>query len=82
MTTITIRNVDDELKERLKVRASEHGRSMEAEARAILREVLDRANKPEPGDLYRAVRGIVEPLGGIDLDLPARKPIRDRKLFD
>ncbi len=82
MTTITIRNVDDELKERLKVRASEHGRSMEAEAREILREVLDRANKPEPGDLYRAVRGIVEPLGGIDLDLPARKPIRDRKLFD
>jgi plasmid stability protein len=36
MATILIRNFDDKLKQRLRVRAAEHGRSMEAEARDIL----------------------------------------------
>ena len=41
MATLTIRDVDEELKARLRVRAAEHGRSMEAEVRAILRLSLD-----------------------------------------
>lgn len=40
MSTLTIRNVDEELKQRLRVRAAQHGRSMEAEVRAILHESL------------------------------------------
>lgn len=41
MATLTIRKIDDELKEKLRVRAARHGRSMEAEVRDILaREVL------------------------------------------
>jgi plasmid stability protein len=42
MATLTIRDVDDELKTALRVRAAEHGRSMEAEVREILRDVLTR----------------------------------------
>jgi plasmid stability protein len=42
MATLTIRDFDDELKAELRIRAAEHGRSMEAEVRAILRSVLAR----------------------------------------
>lgn len=42
MATLTIRGIDDELKLALRVRAAEHGRSMEAEVREILRTVLTR----------------------------------------
>lgn len=43
MTTLTIRGVDDELKAELRVRAAQHGRSMEAEVRAILRTALTKS---------------------------------------
>jgi len=39
-STLTVRNLDDAVKGRLRVRAAENGRSMEAEARAILRDTL------------------------------------------
>lgn len=40
MATLTIRNLDESIKRRLRVRAAEHGVSMEEEARAILRASL------------------------------------------
>jgi plasmid stability protein len=40
MATLNIRNLPDDVHRRLRVRAAEHGRSMEAEARAILAAVL------------------------------------------
>ncbi len=40
MASITIRNLDDDIKHLLRVRAAEHGRSMEEEARDILRRVM------------------------------------------
>lgn len=42
MATLTIRDLDDDLKTELRVRAAQHGRSMEAEVRAILRSALTR----------------------------------------
>lgn len=39
-STLTVRNLDDAVKGRLRVRAAENGRSMEAEARAILHDTL------------------------------------------
>jgi plasmid stability protein len=36
MSSITIRNLDPAVKERLRVRAAQHGHSMEAEARDII----------------------------------------------
>lgn len=80
MASITIRNLDDMLKRRLRVRAAEHGRSMEEEAREILREVV--GNGTPPRDLAAAIRKRVAPLGGVDLDVPEREPMREPVRFD
>lgn len=40
MAQLIVRNIDQELVRRLKLRAARHGRSMEAEHREILRQVL------------------------------------------
>ncbi|KZC37667.1 MULTISPECIES: FitA-like ribbon-helix-helix domain-containing protein [Rhodanobacter] len=78
MATMTIRNLDDDLKARLRVRAARHGRSMEEEARSILRAALANCVEDDSGaSLYAAIRAHVEPFGGIDLDLPPREPQRD-----
>ena len=75
MASMTIRNIDAALKARLRVQAALHGRSMEDEARDILRAVL--SVEPARGDsLITAIRSRIEPLGGADLDLPEREPIR------
>lgn len=81
MATPTIRNLDAALKERLRVRAAQHGHSMEAEARDILRDTL-----AEPqlsgGDLYQRSRSRFGPLGGVDLDLPPRELAGEPPRFD
>ena len=80
MASITIRNLDDDVKRRLRIRAAEHGRSMEEEAREILRHVVGEA-KPSH-DLAAAIRERVAPLGGVDLDLPQREAMREPPMFD
>ena len=80
MASITIRNLDDALKQRLRVRAAEQGRSMEEEAREILREAV--SNGAPPRDLAAAIRKRVSPLGGVDLDIPERQPMREPIRFD
>ena len=80
MASITIRNLDDEVKRRLRVRAAEHGRSMEEEAREILRQLVGQ-EKPAH-NLAAAIRERVAPLGGVDLDLPQREPMRELPAFD
>lgn len=80
MASITIRKLDPEVKTRLRVRAAEHGRSMEEEARVILREAVER--KPEPRDLVSIIRECFGPLGGVDLELPPREPAREPRRFD
>jgi antitoxin FitA len=69
MAALTIRNVDEGVKERLRLRAARHGRSMEAEAWSILSEAVgnDR-DQPEP-NLAEAIRRRFAPLGGLDLEL-------------
>src|SRR5438105_15279384 len=65
MTSITISNIDDNLKQRLMERAAQHGRSMEVEAREILENVLVGTQRAAvPDNLYDAIRAIIEPLGG------------------
>ena len=71
MATLIVRNLDNSLKERLRRRAAEHGRSMEAEVRAILRAAV--AERPaRSGNLLRSIRETFEPLGGVELDIPAK----------
>jgi plasmid stability protein len=83
MSSITIRNLDPALKERLRVRAAEHGHSMEAEARRILQTTLKESGRPPGRNLYERIRARFEPLGGADdLELPPRLPDREPPRFD
>ncbi|MGB5737643.1 MAG: plasmid stabilization protein [Thiohalocapsa sp.] len=75
MATMTIRKLDDQLKQRLRVRAATHGRSMEDEARDILRTALAQ-DSDDAGSLVDAIRARIEPLGGVDLQIPTREAIR------
>lgn len=75
MASITIRNLDDELKARLRVRAAHRRRSMEEEVRHILRTALSRDTR-EDGDLGQAIQRRFQRLGGVKLALPKRAPIR------
>lgn len=71
MASITIRNLDDDIKQRLRVRAAERGRSMEEEARDILRRVM--AESAPPRNLAASIRARISPSDRIDLDLPVRE---------
>ena len=71
MASITIRNLEDAVKQRLRVRAAEHGHSMEEEARNILRQVM--AETSPPRILAAAIRARVAPSARIDLDMPFRE---------
>lgn len=75
MASITIRKLDEGVKAKLKVRAAHHGRSMEEEAREILKRALV-TEEPRAQNLAQAIRRHIEPLGGIELALPQRQPVR------
>jgi plasmid stability protein len=76
MASITIRNLDETVKRKLRLRAAQRNRSMEDEARDILRTAL--AQEPaQVGNLADAIRRRVEPLGGVELTLPPRRPMRE-----
>jgi plasmid stability protein len=70
MATLTIRGLDEEMHARLRVRAAQHGRSMEAEVRAILAHCLA-SPAPEYG-LGSHIHARFAALGGADLDHPTR----------
>ncbi len=76
MSTMTIRNIDDDLKSRLRVRAAENGRSMEAEVRQILKTALDRdqaENRPVPEKgLGTWIHEHFAEIGGVELNIPKR----------
>lgn len=79
MASITIRNIEDRLKTRLRIRAAEHRRSMEEEARCILRDVLDRQT---PRSLTQLARELFGPEHGVDLELPPRAQGREPPNFE
>ena len=81
MASITIRNLDDEVKTRLRVRAADNGRSMEEEARLILRDAVGREDVPAKG-LGTAIHELFKPFGGVELELPPRGPMREPPRFD
>ena len=76
MANITIRNLDDDIKTRLRVRAAEHHRSMEEEVRVILREAVNHGHSG-PRDLAKFTKECFASLGGIELELPPRSPMRE-----
>ena len=81
MAALTIRNLDPSIKERLRVRAAQNGRSMEAELRAIVTEAVD--TPPGPAlNLAEAIRRRFAPFGGVELELPPRTPAREPPSFE
>ena len=75
MASITIRNLDDGIKARLRMRAARHGRSMEEEARLILGDAVEPEEGPK--NLAAAIRDRFAPLGGVELELPPREPLSE-----
>lgn len=80
MASITIRNLEDEIKQRLRVRAAMHGHSMEEEARDILRRVMGEGAPPQ--DLAAAIRARTSSSARAELDLPPREPMREPPRLD
>lgn len=72
MAAISVRDLNDDVAARLKLRAARNGRSMEAEVRAILTESLADGENDQP-NLGQALRERFAHLGGVDVDIPDRK---------
>ncbi|MCX6432018.1 MAG: Arc family DNA-binding protein [Actinobacteria bacterium] len=69
MAVMTIRGLDDDVRDKLRIRAAQHGRSMEAEVRSILSEAVE---SPVERTLLDALLGMREALGGLELEIPPR----------
>ena len=81
MSTILIRQLDEATKVRLRLRAAQHGRSMEAEAREILKATLTRQTR-DRGGLADRIHARFSRLGGVDLPKIPREPMRSPPVFD
>ena len=81
MASITVRNLDDGLKRRLRIRAAEHGSSMEQETRDILKAALDEDAAP-PKNLGTAIHELFRSFGVEKLEIPPRESIRELPQFD
>lgn len=77
MASLVVRNLDDAVKERLRLRAASHGQSMEAEAREILTAAV--ALEKETRTLADLVASCFGPEHGFDIEpyLPEREPVRE-----
>jgi len=81
MAGITVRSLDEDLKRRLRIRAAENGRSMEQEAREILRAALDQEAAPTR-NLGSAIHKLFKPFGHTEMDIPPREAMREFLHFD
>jgi antitoxin FitA len=75
MASITIRGLDEAVKARLRLRAARHSRSMEEEARQILKTGLATESGGQP-NLAESIRRHMAPIGGMELALPRREAVR------
>jgi plasmid stability protein len=76
MSALTIRGLDPEVKGRLRVRAAQHGRSMEEEVRVILKDAV--AARAEPvASLAETIHRRFAAVGGVELELPPRELLRE-----
>lgn len=80
MATITIRNLEPQLKTKLRIRAAQHDRSMEEEVRTILKAVL--FEEPSSNrNLAAMIHRRFSILGGVELENVVREPIREPEGF-
>jgi antitoxin FitA len=85
MATITIRNLDENTKRLLRIRAAAHGRSMEEEARKILQAAVSgtsetlgfgEASQPAALSWVDEIVARFAEVGGVELELPPSDPVR------
>ncbi len=81
MASITIRRLEEETKERLRIRASHNGRSMEEEAREILKLAVVGKRGMEP-NLAESIRRRFAAVGGVELEFEPREAMREPPGFD
>jgi plasmid stability protein len=81
MSTLTIRNLEPAIKDKLRMSAATHGRSMEEEVRTILRSVLSQPAKPATG-MGNRIHARFAAIGGIVQDVPARTSAPRAASFD
>jgi antitoxin FitA len=83
MSTLTVRNLDESVKAKLRVRAAQEGVSMEEEARRILTSALLKAQSSDGGmGLGSRINARFKALGGFELEIPPRRPARPAPTFD
>lgn len=75
MASITIRNLDDGIKSKLRIQAALFNRSMEEEARHILRAALTNRSD-DAKDLAQAIRSRLVDIDGSDLEIMQREGVR------
>ncbi len=80
MATLTVRKLDDDVKRRLRVRAAGRGLSLEEEVRRVLADSVP-APSHKGSHLVDAIAAIVDPIGGIELDIPPRRSERERPMW-
>jgi plasmid stability protein len=81
MSSITVRNLDDAVKNRLRVRAAQHGWSMEQEVRQILQQAV----APEQAAAISFAERVNQRFAGLhgeSLPIPARQMARNPPAFD
>jgi len=80
MATLTIRRLDEKTKTRLRMQAAKHGRSMEEEAREVLRTSL-RIVESEQSGLAESIRRRFAAFHGVELSIPKREQMRKPPTF-
>ena len=81
MACITIRNLGEDILQKIRLRAVENGRSMEEEIRTILHHAPAEDPIPEKG-LGTTIHRLFKAASGIELDIPPRQPVREPSRFD
>ncbi len=79
--SLTIRNLEESLKSRLRVQAATHGRSMEEEARALLRAALSSEDREAKG-LGSAIHALFREFVGLEIAVQPREPMREPPSFE
>jgi antitoxin FitA len=82
MATLTIRNLNDDVKQRLRVQAAQHGHSMEEEVRTILQASVEQSREAKPGGLATRLTELFKNVDTTGFELPERTPAPDPIRFD
>lgn len=73
MSTLTVRNIEPAIKDKLRLSAAAHGHSMEEEVRSILRQAMTQVAQPD--GLGSRIHARFAAMGDVALPLPQRSDL-------